>query len=105
MLSQHAGGNIFAHYPPELQAEFQQRKAAAANVDELWAQTLYWPFEMSLQGKSHLLREWFERARDSVAKREREDGAALAGDSIPWNRRLTLQVLHREAEAVLKKPR
>jgi membrane dipeptidase len=62
MLSQQAGGNIFTHYSPEQQAEFSAIKKSAATVDELWAQTLYWPFEMSRLGKSHLLREWFEIA-------------------------------------------
>src|SRR5207247_1703453 len=53
-----AGGNIFAHYSKDLQADFRRRASAAANSDDLWADTLYWPFEMSRSGKSNLLRDW-----------------------------------------------
>jgi hypothetical protein len=54
-------------------------------------------------GHSEEARKWFDLAADSVTMREGNDGAdALAEDSIPWNRRLTLQLLYREAERVLK---
>jgi len=62
MLSQQAGGNIFSDYPHELQKDFGARAAAAmGDKDRLWAETLYWPFEMSFQGKSDLLRVWFQQ--------------------------------------------
>jgi len=61
MLSQQAGGNIFSDYPEELLADFRTRTAAAAgDKDTLWAETIYWHFEMSMQGKSDLLRDWFQ---------------------------------------------
>jgi membrane dipeptidase len=62
MLSQWAGGNIFADYSPELQAEFKAMRAACADDSALWNDTLYWPFEQSASGKSHVMREWFERS-------------------------------------------
>jgi len=63
LLSQHAGGNIFAHYPEALQADFRDRIAAALSTDStmgVLAEAIYWPYEMSKQGKSDLLREWFQ---------------------------------------------
>ncbi len=60
MLSQQAGGNIFAHYPAELQAEFAAAKAAAiATGSDLLREAVYWPFEVAMRGKSDLLRDWF----------------------------------------------
>lgn len=60
MVSQHAGGNIFAHYPKELQADFRTKMAAAGSMHEFMAEAVYWPFEMSRLGKSDLIREWFQ---------------------------------------------
>lgn len=60
MLSQHAGGNIFAHYPKELQADFQARMAAGGSRSEVLAEAIYWPFEMSKLGQSDLIREWLQ---------------------------------------------
>src|ERR1700722_9210631 len=57
MLSMQAGGNIFAHYPKELQADFQSRIASASRARVL-DEAIYWPFEMSRLGKSDLLRDW-----------------------------------------------
>ena len=54
-------------------------------------------------GHLEAARKWFDRA---VVTRDNRNGAvAPAADPIPWNRRLTLQILHREAEAVLKDPK
>jgi tetratricopeptide (TPR) repeat protein len=54
-------------------------------------------------GHFEAARTWTGRA---VAMREKKDGAmAPAGDAIPWNRRLTRQILYREAEAVLQEPK
>lgn len=42
MLSQHAGGNIFACYPKELQADLETRQATAtAKGADLWTETSY----------------------------------------------------------------
>jgi membrane dipeptidase len=59
MLSQHAGGNIFAHYPADLRAEWQATQASIKNAEDLWIEALYWPFELAKRGKSDLLRHWF----------------------------------------------
>jgi membrane dipeptidase len=57
MLSQHAGGNIFAHYSQELQSELQALLSASG--PESLMQAMYWPYELSRLGKSHLIRDWF----------------------------------------------
>jgi membrane dipeptidase len=59
-LSQHVGGsNIFESYPPELQAEFRASVEASANRWTAYRKAAYWPYEMSLQGRSHLIRDWY----------------------------------------------
>lgn len=58
MLSQYAGGNIFAHYPEALQQDFKARMASVRGGDA-WSEARYWPFEMSRLGKSELLRDWY----------------------------------------------
>ena len=58
LVSQGAGGNIFAHYPRELQADFEARMAEAGGGLDALADAIYWPLEMSKLGKSHLLRDW-----------------------------------------------
>jgi len=62
LLSQGAGGNIFAHYPKELQAEFRIKIEAAGSGFDGLAEALFWPYEMSKLGKSDLLREWLQGA-------------------------------------------
>ena len=61
-LSQHAGGNIFSHYPPALQAEFRANIAAASTPAAALAQAIYWPFEVAWRGESDLIRQWFSSA-------------------------------------------
>ena len=59
LLSQHAGGNIFQHFPPDLRAAFEAQMAQApAGFAGYW-QAVYWPYEMSRLGKSHLIQEWY----------------------------------------------
>jgi len=59
-LSQHVGGsNIFEHFPAELQAEF---RADLSDISDGWIayrKAVYWPYEMSLQGRSDLIRDWY----------------------------------------------
>jgi membrane dipeptidase len=62
MLSQHAGGGIFAQYPMELQAEMRARVAAARSRSEVLSEVIYWPFEMASLGKSDLIREWLQQS-------------------------------------------
>jgi membrane dipeptidase len=60
LLSQGAGGNIFAHYPKELQAEFRIKMEAAGGGFGGLAEALFWPYEMSKLGKSDLLPKWLQ---------------------------------------------
>lgn len=64
LLSQHAGGNIFPHYSPELRREFAKVFAAAMAAvrsgSESLAEVVYWPYEMSKRGSSDLIREWLQ---------------------------------------------
>lgn len=62
MLCQYAGGNIFSHYPTQLQADLQARVAKAGGRSEALAEAIYWPFEMSKLGKSDLILEWFQES-------------------------------------------
>lgn len=59
MLSQHAGGNIFAAFPADLQRELQAELSSSGQGFDGFADAMFWPFEMSLTGKSDLLRDWF----------------------------------------------
>jgi membrane dipeptidase len=59
LLSQHAGGNIFAKYSAELQAEFRTVMAAENNPMIRFLQAVYWPYEMAKVGRSDLIREWY----------------------------------------------
>lgn len=59
MLSQQAGGNIFSHYPQGLQSEFLDRMRSGASGYGGYELAKYWPYELSRQGRSDLLREWF----------------------------------------------
>jgi membrane dipeptidase len=60
LLSQHAGGNIFDEYVPSLQAELQSFLAAAVSPMEAFLRAIYWPYELSKEGRSHLIRDWFQ---------------------------------------------
>jgi len=58
LVSQGAGGNIFAHYPQELQRDFRAKMATAGGGFDGLAEAFFWPFEMSKLGKSDLLWDW-----------------------------------------------
>lgn len=59
LLSQHAGGNIFACYPQALQVDFNARSFAGSGIDGLM-EAVYWPYEMSRLRASDLIREWLQ---------------------------------------------
>jgi membrane dipeptidase len=59
LMSQHAGCTIFQQYPPHLQLEFQERMRCRRGGFDSFLEALYWPYEMSMQGKSNLLLEWY----------------------------------------------
>jgi membrane dipeptidase len=112
MLSQHAGGNLFAHYPAELKADFERVKKSAPDKDWLWNETLYFPFEMSASGRSHLLHQWFMnagltcgtisdiRVHDASDKpmADRENRVLGYMKSLPWMRLATKAEHIREAK-------
>ena len=62
LLSQHAGGNIFKHYPADilgdLRAKIDSALGNVADGSEALAEVVYWPYEMSKRGKSNLIYEW-----------------------------------------------
>lgn len=60
LLSQHAGGNIFAYYSKKLQADFNAKIAAAGPGINGFMEAMYWPYEMSKLGNSDLIREWLQ---------------------------------------------
>jgi membrane dipeptidase len=62
LLSQHAGGNIFSHYPGALQSAFRARIAAVGTGPEALTEAIYWPYEVSKLGQSDLIRDWFHAA-------------------------------------------
>jgi membrane dipeptidase len=104
LLSQHAGGNIFAHYPKELQSDFRARIASVMREGiplEAMAEAFYWPYEMSKVGKSDLILEWFQASgltcgtygievhdgHDPLCNRWNELAARYA--DLPWLRYVT----------------
>jgi len=59
LVAQHAGGsNIFGCYPDELLKDLQARTIGRSSWEVL-TEAEYWPYEMSRQGKSHLIRDWY----------------------------------------------
>jgi membrane dipeptidase len=110
LLSQHAGGNIFAHYPAALQAEFNARMAVTGNSMEALGEAVYWPYEMSKQGKSHLIRDWFEESgltcgtyglgvhdgRDPAS--QKWEALVTGYASLPWLRYVTTAAEIRQAK-------
>ncbi len=66
LLSQHAGGTIFAHYPLALQAELSRsaHAALAAGVSgmQALADVVYWPYEMARLGTSDLIHSWLRES-------------------------------------------
>jgi membrane dipeptidase len=59
LLSQNAGGNIFAQYPKEMQSELAARLAEVGGGLMGFVEAVYWPYEMSKAGRSDLIREWY----------------------------------------------
>jgi tetratricopeptide (TPR) repeat protein len=82
--------------------------AAARPADTLHRQSVEytWLFLAMAEhrlGHADQARQWLDRAAKSITQPEtKENASAPAEDSIRWNRRQTLQLLHREAEKVLK---
>jgi membrane dipeptidase len=59
LVAQHIGGsNIFKDFPPELRDDLEHRLASANGWDAL-IEAEYWPYQMSLKGRSNLIRDWY----------------------------------------------
>jgi len=109
LLSQHAGGNIFAHYPKDLQANFHAKMAGATGFDGL-AEACYWPYEMSKLGKSDLIRDWLQGSgltcgtygidvhdgRDPLLNKQ--EALVFSYADLPWLRYVTTAAEIRQAK-------
>jgi len=110
LVSQGAGGNIFAHYPPDLQDEFNARMEAAGGGLDALGEAFFWPYEMSKSGKSHLLRDWLQGAglncgTYGVEVHDGTDPHMNKGDELtaryadlPWLRHVTTAAGIRQAK-------
>jgi membrane dipeptidase len=110
LLSQGVGGNIFAHYPEELQADFAARMRVAGGGFDGSAEAEYWPYEMSRLGKSDLLRDWFRISGltcgtyaigvhdGNNALLNKCEGLALRYATLPWLRYVTSAAEIRQAK-------
>jgi membrane dipeptidase len=58
MLSQHAGGAIFAHLPPHIQSADFEWGTDNAGLGVM-LEAVYTPYELALRGESDLLFDWF----------------------------------------------
>jgi membrane dipeptidase len=66
LLSQRAGANIFAHYPPALQAELQSVIDESEGIYDKYFSACDWPYELALANKSELIFDWYRQAGLSV---------------------------------------
>jgi membrane dipeptidase len=62
LLRQHAGGSIFDHYSPTLQAMFREQISSTAPDLSGMTDAEYWPYEMSMMGHSDLIRDWYRES-------------------------------------------
>ena len=109
LLSQHAGGNIFAYYPDDLRAEFRATFACSTGIDGLM-EVMYWPYEMSRVGKSDLIRDWYQSSgltcgtygidvhegRDPLLNKW--EALVLGYANLPWLRYITTATQIRQAK-------
>jgi len=110
LVCQGAGGNIFAHYPPALQADFREKMAAAGEGLPALGEAIWWPYEMSRLGKSDLIRDWLLGSgltcgtygidvHDGTDPRLNAAEESFAGyDALPWIRRVTTAAQIRQAK-------
>jgi membrane dipeptidase len=110
LLSQHAGGNIFAHYPQNLQADFRDTMMRAGSGLEAMTEAEYWPYEMARLGKSALIRQWYQASgltcgtygigvhdgRDPFCLKLEAVNARYA--DLPWMRYVTTAAQIRQAK-------
>jgi membrane dipeptidase len=85
LQARYGGSEIFSKYPPELLVDFEARISAVSSSAEILAEAIYWPFEMSLQGKSHLIRDWLVESGITCGTYEFILHAPLdARDALSW---------------------
>lgn len=108
LLSQHAGANIFDHYPEALRAELDESLAKAGNYYEKFLRAVVWPYEVSRRGQSDLLRDWFHQAGVTVISHgisvEDIEGklyqlTVAPYTNLPWLRHVTTAKEMRQAKA------
>jgi tetratricopeptide (TPR) repeat protein len=79
----------------------QQAESAAANDMTLPAYGWYFLAMTCFQlGDRAEARRWFDQAAEHTEKSLRE-GKTAHGESVPWNRKLTLELLHEEAKTLI----
>jgi len=90
MLSMGAGSRIFANYPHELQAELLAKISGARTNSELLSEVTWWPLEMSLLGKSDLVREWLQQSGLTCGAYDIDIPVYVGGDPLmlPWEKNM-----------------
>jgi membrane dipeptidase len=109
LLSQHAGGNIFSHYPPALRSAFEAQTATVTGYEDL-VDVIYWPYEMSRLGRSDLIMNWLQIGgltcgTHSIDVHDGKDALLNKWDSVvmrygnlPWLRYVTTAAEIRRAK-------
>jgi membrane dipeptidase len=99
LLSQGPGGTLFAHYPPQLQADFAAGLAAAgSSTFARYAYATEWPYEPSRCG---LLEQWFRSSGltcGTYGVEVRETAPPAAESHLPWLRHVTTAAQIRQAK-------
>jgi membrane dipeptidase len=90
MVSMYAGGKIFAHYPPELLAAFRAHIGTLSRRSEILVETIFWPFEMALQGQSDLIQRWLQESGLTCGAYDIDLPVYSGGDPLAydWDARL-----------------
>lgn len=100
-VNQHIGGsNIFDAYPPELKTELRAMVADLGVGWEACRKAFWWPYEMSLQGRSDIIRDWYRASgmtcgtygvpvHDGVPKLAESEALMARYAALPWLRYVT----------------
>jgi membrane dipeptidase len=110
LASQGAGGNILDCYPKGLRAEFDAKLAALGTGIAGYREASSWPYEMSRQGRSDLIRDWLlgcgltcgaysVPVHDPLdARWAGYDPARAAFADLPWRRAIVTAAQIRQAK-------
>ncbi|WP_129780847.1 dipeptidase [Peristeroidobacter soli] len=108
LLSQHAGANIFDHYPADLRAELAATLEQAGNYYEKFLRSVIWPYEISRRGQSDLIADWYRQAGVTVISHgisvedipgHLYDLLVVPYQNLPWLRHVTTAKEMRQAKA------